>query len=112
MKSSELSGETLDYWVAKALGIETFRSEDGSSLLYAPHPSLARQKWVPSRFWSQAGPIIEQHKIELNWESEGNDEWTASMAPETICQGSSALEAAMRTFVENRLGSTVAESSN
>lgn len=106
MKSGELNGEQLDYWVAKALGIETVRADDGT-LRYTPHPSLPNQRWRPSSFWSQGGPIIEKHKIELNWEWEGNDAWTATMPPETSVDGETALEAAMRAIVENRLGSNV-----
>ncbi len=108
MKTSELSGPLLDYWVARAKGIETFRSERGE-LCYVAAPGVPPRAWAPSRFWSQAGPIIEEAKVELNWEWEGNDEWTASVAPQTNCQGGSALEAAMRAFVESRLGPNVNE---
>ena len=106
MKTGELTGVELDFWVAKAIGIDVTRAADGS-LRYSPHPSLANQRWRPSSFWSQAGPIIEQNKIELDWEWEGNDAWTASLPPETNMDGTTALEAAMRAIVENKLGSEV-----
>lgn len=110
MNCSELRGTQLDVQVAQALGLTTFPSADGQGLLYEPGHGLPPRKWAPSRYWSQGGPIIEDNKIELNWEWEGNDEWTATIAPDINAQGSSVLEAAMRAFVIARIGSTIPDS--
>lgn len=107
MNCNELSGTQLDIWVAQAMGLSTFPSKDGTTLLYDPGHGLPPRKWSPSHYWSQGGPIIEDHKIELNWEWEGNNEWTASLAPDVNAQGSSVLEAAMRAFVIAKIGPTV-----
>jgi hypothetical protein len=97
----------LDYWVAKAQNIQITDAPSGAGLLYTPHPTLAPRQWAPSRYWSQGGPIIEAEHIDLNWDWENSQEWTASMEPDINAQGKSVLEAAMRTYVIAKLGENV-----
>lgn len=102
MHINDLTLEQLDYWVARAKDMEVESSADGYT--YRAHPSLPPRKWAPSRYWSQGGPIIEEARIDLNWDWEQSSEWTASMEPEINAQGSSALVAAMRAYVLAKVG--------
>lgn len=97
MKAAQLSAMQLDYWTAKAGGIPVF--QQGNDLLYHPGHNLPPRQWNPTRFWSQGGPIIEAQKIDLNWDTEGTLEWSASIEPDVLAHGQTVLEAAMRAYV-------------
>ncbi|MGM0594475.1 MAG: phage protein NinX family protein [Pseudomonadota bacterium] len=103
MKASELEGRTLDEWVAKARGIALSTDNDGSPC-YDPGHNLPPRKWNPSRYWSQGGPLIEAYRIDINWNTEGTEEWAASCEPDILAHGKSVLEAAMRAVVMARFG--------
>ena len=103
MLVSELTAEQLDHWVARAQGLESFQGDDGH-LYYQPGHNLPPRRWNPTRYWSQGGPIIEQNRIDLNWDTEGTQEWSASIDPDVLAHGQSVLEAAMRAFVTLRFG--------
>ncbi|MDD3519404.1 MAG: DUF2591 family protein [Chromatiales bacterium] len=107
MQVSELSADQLDYWVARARGIDTYYPEGSNELTYVAAPSLPPRRWCPTRFWSQGGPIIEEARIDLNWDTEGHKQWSASMEPDVLAQGNTPLEAAMRAFVMARMGTDV-----
>lgn len=96
---NQLSSAKLDILVAEAIGMDVFYPENHTKLCYIPIPGMAPREWAPSRFWSQGGPLIEQHKIDLNWGWEEMCEWTASIEPDINIQGSTVLEAAMRALV-------------
>jgi hypothetical protein len=102
MQAIQLSGEQLDHWVAKARGIPAFHQN--GELQYNPGHNLPPRKWNPTRYWSQGGPIIEEQKIDLNWDTEGTLEWSASIDPDILAHGSSVLEAAMRAYVISVFG--------
>jgi len=102
MKAAQLSGTQLDYWAAKAAGIPVFHQ--GDELFYHPGHNLPPRKWNPSRYWSQGGPIIEEQKVDLNWDTEGTLEWSASIEPDVLAHGPTVLEAAMRAYVISSLG--------
>ena len=106
MLVSELTTEQLDHWIARAQGLEAFTGEDGQ-LYYHPGHGLAPRRWNPCRYWSQGGPIIEQQHIDLNWDTEGTQEWAASIDPDVLSHGKSVLEAAMRAFVMLKFGDHV-----
>lgn len=106
MQLHELTVEQLDHWVARAQGLETTTGEDGH-LYYSPGHNLPPRRWNPTRYWSQGGPLIEQHHIDLNWDTEGTKEWSASIEPDVLAHGKSLLEAAMRAFVTLRFGEQV-----
>lgn len=109
MKVTELSADRLDHWVAKARGIETFVPEGGEALHYVANPALPPRKWNPTRFWSQGGPILEEARIDLNWNTEGDGRWAASMDPDILAEGETILLAAMRAYVISCFGDEVAE---
>lgn len=105
MHVSELTLEQLDEWVARAQGLETWH--ENGDLMYTPNPRLPPRKWSPTRFWSQGGPIIEAAHIDLNWDTESDGCWSASMEPDVLAEGDSVLSAAMRAFVMARFGQEV-----
>ena len=108
MNVSELTLEQVDHWVARAKGLETFRDAKGA-LMYHPGHNLPPRKWNPTHFWSQGGPILEEQKIDLNWDIEGTREWSASIDPDILAHGQSVLEAAMRAFIILRFGEQLPE---
>lgn len=110
MKVSELVGEDLDYWVAKAAKVEIYTGE-------AVCRVDTGELWYPSLDWSVGGPIIESERIFIA--PLGNDEWWAGY--EDWCEncqidgadkhaGPTPLIAAMRAYVKSRFGETVPES--
>lgn len=107
MRVREMSLAQLDYWVARVQNIQVTVAQNGDGLLYTPHPSLAPRQWAPTRYWSQGGPIIEQSHIDLNWDWEHSQEWTASLEPDINAQGKSVLEAAMRAYIVAKLGENI-----
>lgn len=108
MKVSELHAERLDYWVAQGKALEAFSGTDGL-LYYHPGHNLPPRRWQPTRYWSQGGPLIEQYHIDLNWDTEGDKHWAASIEPDILAQGADVLEAAMRAFVMLKFGDEVNE---
>ncbi|MCN4144877.1 MAG: DUF2591 domain-containing protein [Thiohalomonas sp.] len=91
---NHLSSVKLDILVAEAIGIDVFYPDNHNKLSY-----VARAGMAPSRFWSQGGALIEQHKIGLNWGWEEMAEWTGSIEPNINIQGTTLLEAAMRALL-------------
>ncbi len=103
MNVLQLNPEQLDYWVAQAKGLALHRGDSGE-WFYIADPTLPPRKWKPTTFWSQGGPIIEEARIDLNWDTEGNGQWSASIEPDILVQDQSLLKAAMRAYVVARLG--------
>ena len=110
MKTSELTGATLDWAVAKCEG----KNPGYEYTLFEPVVlvGLDGDLYAPSTDWEQAGPIIEQEKIGF-WayqlDEEGNESpgWYAEKF-EGYCQtGPTPLIAAMRCYVASKLGDEV-----
>lgn len=108
MKTSELSDVALDWAVCKAAEIPT-QIQNGV-LLWSGVNSVAS----PSLNWSQGGPIIESEFIHLNGSKRSNGEiyWFALRVKDdkSGCNkgsGPTPLVAAMRCFVESRMGDEV-----
>jgi hypothetical protein len=96
METSELTGAQLDYWVAKAEGLD---------------PTVdAQPKYMPSTEWAQGGAIIEREKIMVAW---SEDHWIAGVTAHVenkggvIYKGPTALVAAMRAYVAAKLGTEI-----
>lgn len=106
MKVSELQDAQLDHWVARGKELEHQQGEDGH-WYYQPGHNLPPRRWNPTRYWSQGGPLIEQYHIDLNWDTEGGQEWSASIDPDILAQGKTVLEAAMRAYVMLMFGEEV-----
>ena len=113
MKTSELTGKTLNWAVAKCEGIEDIiynYSGDDSS------------KYFPSQDWSQGGPIIEKHITKL-WQNLNGTfcaqikyrapyysptyDADIGMAAFINKHGQTPLIAAMRCYVASKLGDEV-----
>jgi hypothetical protein len=114
MKTAELTGAELDYWVAKAAGISLKRFKDGGSgNYYWCHDWMENDlpEWAPSKLWSQGGPIIEREGINLSKESiPGFYTWMAQTTCDGPCyvmSGETALIAAMRAYVASVFGEEV-----
>lgn len=85
MKTSELTGDALDWAVRECTG---------------------RKEWnyKPSTDWSQGGPIIEREKITIEWTGE---DWMAYIWHDAEFFGPTPLIAAMRCYVASKLGDEV-----
>lgn len=108
MKVSELSGALLDYWVARAEGIESgwLSLQDDGSAVCVLGPSVERCfEWSPSVDWGQGGPIIERERMYLEWDADGY--WVASTPTSGHVRGPTPLIAAMRAYVASKFGENV-----
>lgn len=107
MKTSELTGALLDYWVARAAGVIPARA---GALLVDGKP------YFPSTNWAHGGPIIEHARIELR---HFNDGWCAQILNKPYFYGTdystvgtggrinTPLIAAMRCYVASKFGDEV-----
>lgn len=116
-KVSELTGADLDYWVAKAEGLEL---SNEWNCFCGPGIFVGRgdgdlQGFAPSTDWSDAGPIIEREFIWLSEQTDvGIHFWEASTATDDeLCRhtalGPTPLIAAMRAYVASKYGEEVPE---
>lgn len=116
MKTSDLSGVELDYWVALALS----HQPRWCSVTEPPFVEIVdwnrpgtrvnSQRFMPSTDWAQGGPLIEQEKLECEFHF---GQW--------LCEpqggagdgqlGPTMLVAAMRCLVARKFGEEVNENS-
>lgn len=110
MKTSELTGAQLDFWVAKALGYDpdviTLSNIDDIP---------ANPRFPYSRDWTLSGPIIEREQISIGYGDQGGQErggWTAFVHEVDGLEFDfdSPLVAAMRAFVASKFGEEVPDS--
>ena len=103
MKVSELAGVQLDFWVAKAEGVES---------------SIDTQlKFTPSTDWAQGGPIIDREGIQVAPMPAKGGTWCAvsigrlpnraGSANGAWVEGPTPLIAAMRAYVRAKFGPEV-----
>jgi len=106
VKTSELSGNQLDWAVAKAEGWEVeFGNETFRDGLFFPSSYFQDGKSCsPSTDWAQGGPIIEREGIALE---KYRDYWVANPTRDPTMHGSTPLIAAMRCYVASKLGDEV-----
>ena len=103
MKTSELTGATLDWAVAKCEGIEW----SDSDLFQGNYQGDTAGSYCTD--WAQGGPIIEREKIDVMW---CHDRWCAyAMTPDGSAQlqteASTPLVAAMQAYVASVLGGEI-----
>lgn len=116
MKTSELTGAQLDYWVAKAQGWHLsadgqhwdWNQASGQSLKFY---SIAVESWKPSTDWAHGGPIMERERIGLAFK---DGHWGAKLGAESwdIADqrfGPTPLIAAMRAYVASTYGEEVGD---
>lgn len=107
MRTTELTGTVLDYWVARA---EAHKWKMGSNNIpqYPPASTNCWQSWRPSTSWAQGGPIIERERIELSAPPSG--EWigvTYVNGKLIVPEAPTPLVAAMRAHVASKFGDVV-----
>ncbi len=110
MRVSELEGDLLDYWVARADRQHLVTAGDGAWPPLAQFARL-RPEWMPSRRWECGGPIIECYRIAVApVQGAQHPCWEARVAIVdriATASGGSPLVAAMRAFVASRFGAQV-----
>jgi hypothetical protein len=107
MKVSELEGALLDYWVAKADGVDVHIDK---TLHRCFIPSPTDPQWdtdyLPSQRWEEGGEIIEREKLISSY---FNDRWWFWNEKTPMISGPSPLVAAMRAYVHSVYGQEVAD---
>ncbi len=120
MKTSELTGAQLDYWVAKAMGLPLRADVWHGDGVFVGHGSGDLTPFAPSTDWTQAGPIIDRFNIVM-WPAEGDlGEYAHALGEmaagdrtgwldlgpghDLVILGETKLIAAMRAFVRMRFG--------
>lgn len=114
MKVSELTGAELDFYVAKAEGLNTIIDDYGECRIWI---SPCYRHYSPSTDWSQGGQILEQEGISVEQTDKNPAQWMAIKPHATsnfredywYGYGASYLEAAMRCFVASKFGEEVEE---
>ncbi len=114
MKVSELTGDTLDYWVARAEQKSGFVSVVLFNCTFDGVASKGIADY--STDWAGAGPIIERERIAIF--SAGEYGWAAFIQENPDCPhvdthaademcGPTPLIAAMRAYVASKFGAEV-----
>lgn len=104
MKTAELSGALLDFWVAKAAGMEPSLISDSCVVLDMEHPDYVSRDVIPigvfepSTEWSQGGRIFERHARNVLSCAPYTEHWP---------EGPELLKMLMRAFVASKFGDEV-----
>jgi len=117
MKTAELTGALLDYWVAGAAGVDAVMSDphrNGSRNMVTfygrDHDGhLDGRSYKPSEHWSDGGEIIERERIGLMPVlHDGESCWMAAHPNfGSGYPGPTPLVAAMRAYVASKFGGEV-----
>ena len=105
IKTSELTGDALNFAVAKCLPDDEY--------LFDPHPYLPDENGQPDYFepstdWAYGGPILERERIPLDLVGPDDDpEWEGRIVGKSMEYGPTPLIAAMRCYVGSKLGDEV-----
>ncbi len=110
VKTADLIGPALDWALAKA---EDMRQHTPADLKYTYWYAGERcigTHWSPSTNWSQGGPLIASHQVNLHSPQTSDDCWAAwvTIRGKDFCQGGwQPLVAACRAIVAAKLGDVV-----
>ena len=114
IKTADLIDLALDWAVAKCLGATKIQPYEynGRDLLRVYLEGGIHAPWEPSRYWAQGGPIIEREMINVKsnlarMREHPEYDWLSDCPEKRICvsfSGPTPLIAAMRCFVDSRLG--------
>lgn len=110
VKTSELTGAALDWSVATAQNLDVYVFDQGKPYCYTTDTECLGRSYSPSTQWDQAGPMIENYKIDFAYEDneilfayawglEGRDGCGQA-------HGDTHLIAACRAIVAAKLGDT------
>lgn len=121
MKTSELTGALLDYWVARAERKSVYadpNSPHGTLFYDDAESTTGRFIWMPSRGWAQGGPLIEKYRLALapmeGWAAYHGDDgvmgqyWIDASAWDGT-RGDTPLQAICRAVVRAAFGDEVGE---
>ena len=100
MKTSELTGDALDWAVAKCEDLEHY-FEDGLVCLKGQPFDTHWLYWTPSTDWAQGGPIIEREGLTITHQQ---NQWAAQTDDDLFAFGPTPLIAAMRCYVASKQG--------
>ena len=103
MKTSELTGRTLNWAVARCRGFEGI--DEDQWLLRGGIADMPLSAYNPSTDWAHGGQIIDRERIAIKPFKDGG-EWLAKLRTHQH-DGPTPLIAAMRCFVASRLGDEV-----
>lgn len=124
MKTSELTGPLLDYWVARAEGFECGVGPASNAPGKVCGVKLSTGwffPWSPSTDWAIGGPIIERERIAIvfarvRYDTDAGGEWDAYvgadysgpdgqvMSKHDTVHGPTMLITAMRAYVASKFG--------
>lgn len=113
MKTCELEGAALDYWVARAEGKNYAENKEwgNATINDLGRCSIAHRNWncakyfEPSKNWGHGGPIIERERITAEPHYPGG--WFATNGGADSFKGPTLLIAAMRCYVASKFGDEV-----
>lgn len=109
VKVSEASGVVLDWLVGMAQGYElNLYGVDPSIRARVPGLGGVHAPWAPSRFWNQAGPIMDREGIGY-FDAREDKGYCQAAKPgaEFVQGGPTPLIAAMRCYVASELGDEI-----
>ena len=106
MKVNKLTGTALDWAAAQAEGLLAFGHRKISDDCVITLSTGEFEIFKPSSNWAQGGPIIEREGITIEYEADPQ-KWCACIMADQEVYGPTALVAAMRCYVENKLGDEV-----
>lgn len=126
-KTADLTGEALNWSVAKALGLHAYLAEPNygnphSVMIHGKKPGRFlpfQERYMPSEDWRQGGPLIEQLNIQTSYNGNGfSKSPTGKYWCAYVCKpngeeerpsggGPTPLIAACRAIVASVLGDTV-----
>jgi hypothetical protein len=112
IKTSELIGPALDWAVAKCEEQKIRWDSDDQAFIFRDREEDADREYSPSTDWAQGGAIIDQEGISVRCVAKcvSGFVWSATelyIHEEDGIEGPTALVAAMRCYVESKLGDEV-----
>lgn len=110
MKTAELTGALLDYWVARAEGRTAPRIANrypSGQVCYTQMANISNYPYAPSVNWSQGGPLIEKYNLDID--KIGPVQWLATDNGDIYGIGDTPLQAICRAVVRAAFGDEVEE---
>lgn len=107
IKVSELTGALLDYWVARAEGLEMeMLCGHCCTPVSRHHDEIQYEMYRPSTDWGQGGPLIDKYGLTVEPYPPA---WWANEPDESAVMGEDPLQAICRAVVRAAFGDEVEE---
>ena len=117
VKTADLVGEALGWAVGKAEGLDVYLEPPGYNgvpwRVFARYRGEAiehTKRYNPWEDWALGGPLIEKHMVSLHCPQSTDDVWAGWVITEKgeFCRaGDTALVAACRARISDKVGDTV-----